>query len=402
MTGTGDDPGVWRDLVGQDELVSRLRESVRAAGEVRRSGDAADASDTAGMTHAWLFTGPPGSGRSNAARAFAAALLCPTGGCGECLSCRTALVGSHADVTLVATEQSVITVAAARETVRQAALAPAGARWHVMIVEDADRLHERAADALLKSIEEPPPRTVWLLCAPTTEDVAPTIRSRCRSLVLRTPPTAEVAAYLVGREGVAEAVAMFAARASQGHIGRARALAVDESVRNRRREVLRVPGQLSTLGSCMTSAANLVDAATEEAQQRIHALDGREASDLELAYGGGTRGVRPSGYPAAQKELERNQKQRARRVVRDSVDRSLLDLASFYRDVLCVQLGSVSELINDELRHEVATMARGTTGETSTGRLDAIFAARDALDGEVAPILALESLMISLRGVPDE
>jgi DNA polymerase-3 subunit delta' len=386
---------VWRDLVGQSELVRQLEDAVRGA-ERARQGE-----QTSSMTHAWLFTGPPGSGRSNAARAFAAALLCERGGCGECLSCRTALSGSHADVTMVVTEQTVITVGVARETVRQAALSPAGSRWQVMIVEDADRLHERAADALLKSIEEPPPRTVWLLCAPTVEDVAPTIRSRCRALVLRTPPIADVAAHLVERDGVSESVAMFAARASQGHIGRARALALDDTARNRRREVMRVPAQLSDLGSCMTAAANLVDAAAEDAQPRSRALDDREAADLDLAYGAGTRGVKPTGLAAAHKELDRSQKQRARRFVRDSIDRSLLDLASFYRDVVALQLGSTSDLINEELRHEVATMAQETTGEMSVRRLDAIFAARVALEGEVAPVLALESLMISLRGAFD-
>jgi DNA polymerase-3 subunit delta' len=386
---------VWRDLVGQSELVRQLEEAVQGAERARRG------EQTSSMTHAWLFTGPPGSGRSNAARAFAAALLCERGGCGECLSCRTALSGAHADVTMVVTEQTVITVGVARETVRQAALSPAGSRWQVMIVEDADRLHERAADALLKSIEEPPPRTVWLLCAPTVEDVAPTIRSRCRPLVLRTPPIADVAAHLVERDGVSESVAIFAARASQGHIGRARALALDETARNRRREVMRVPAQLSDLGSCMTAAANLVDAAAEDAQPRSRSLDDREAADLDLAYGAGTRGVKPTGLAAAHKELDRNQKQRARRFVRDSIDRSLLDLASFYRDVVALQLGSTSDLINEELRREVATMAQETTGEMSVRRLDAIFAARVALEGEVAPVLALESLMISLRGALD-
>jgi DNA polymerase III subunit delta' len=386
---------VWRDLVGQAELVHQLEDAVHGA-ERARQGE-----QTSSMTHAWLFTGPPGSGRSNAARAFAAALLCQRGGCGECLSCRTALSGAHADVTMVVTEQTVITVGVARETVRQAALSPAGSRWQVMIVEDADRLHERAADALLKSIEEPPPRTVWLLCAPTVEDVAPTIRSRCRPLVLKTPPIADVAAHLVERDGVSESVATFAARASQGHIGRARALALDATARNRRREVMRLPAQLSDLGSCMTAAANLVDAAAEDAQPRSRALDDREAADLDLAYGAGTRGVKPTGLAAAHKELDRNQKQRARRFVRDSIDRSLLDLASFYRDVVALQLGSTSDLVNEELRQEVATVAQETTGEMSVRRLDAIFAARVALEGEVAPVLALESLMISLRGALD-
>ncbi|MEJ7743857.1 MAG: DNA polymerase III subunit delta' [Nocardioidaceae bacterium] len=238
--------------------------------------DALAGRTAAGMTHAWLFTGPPGSGRSNAARAFAAALLCELDGCGRCLACRTALAGSHADVTRVVTDQAVIRVDAVRELVRKASLAPAGDSWQLLIVEDADRLTDSAADALLKSIEEPPPRTVWLLCAPTVEDVVSTLRSRCRSVVLRTPPTAAVVHHLVTRYDVPDAVATFAARASQGHIGRARALARDEAVRNRRREVLRMPSQLSDLGSCMTCAANLVDAATEEApaSQRLAGCQG--------------------------------------------------------------------------------------------------------------------------------
>ncbi len=302
---------VWDDLVGQADVIDSLQASVTAA-------DAALHGElTAGMTHAWLFTGPPGSGRSNAARAFAAALLCDQGGCGSCLACRTALAGSHADVTRVVTDQPVIRVDAVRELVRHAALAPAGNRWQLMIVEDADRLTDSAADALLKSIEEPPPRTVWLLCAPTVEDVAPTIRSRCRSLVLRTPPTAAVAAYLTERDKVPAPVAAFAARASQGHIGRARALALNEASRNRRREVLRVPGQLKDLGSCLTCAANLMEAATEEAQPRVEALDAEELRDLETVYGAGTRGVKSTGFAAAAKELQKNQKQRAKRFVRE-------------------------------------------------------------------------------------
>jgi DNA polymerase III subunit delta' len=383
---------VWDDLVGQPEVTDVLKASVAAARNSLRG------AHSAGMTSAWLFTGPPGSGRSNAARAFAAALLCDEGGCGVCGSCRSALAGSSADVTSIVTESAQLRVDPIREYVRQAALAPSGSRWQLMIVEDADRLNDRAADALLKSIEEPPPRTVWLLCAPTVEDVAPTIRSRCRSVVLRTPSTAAVADHLTRRDGVATPLATFAARAAQGHIGRARALALDEAVRNRRREVLRVPRQLRDLGSCMTCAANLVDAATEEAQPRIQALDAKELHDLEMAFGAGTRGVSTAGLAAAVKELQRNQKQRAKRIVRDTLDRSLLDLASYYRDVLVLQVGSPGELVNEELRDDVAATARNTTGETSTSRIEDIFATREALEGELAPLLAVESLMISLRG----
>jgi len=385
---------VWDDLIGQEELVGQLQDSVRAAGEALAGGR------TSGMTHAWLFTGPPGSGRSNAARAFAAALQCEHGGCGDCLACRTALAGSHADVTRVVTDQSVIRVDAIRELVRQAALTPAGRRWQILIIEDADRLTDQAADALLKSVEEPPPRTVWLLCAPTVEDVVATIRSRCRPLVLRTPSAASVAAYLGRRDGIDEPLAVFAARASQGHIGRARALARDEATRNRRREALRIPSQLVDLGSCMTIAQNLVDAANEEAVPRTAELDAKELADLEMAYGAGTKGVRSTGFAAAQRDLQRDQKQRSKRFVRDAIDRALLDLASYYRDVAALQLGAQTALINEEQRDEIATMARSTSGETSVERLTAIFATREALEGEVAPVLALESLMISLRGAP--
>lgn len=384
---------VFDDQVGQEVLVADLRAAVAGAATVLAGGS------SSAMTHAWIFTGPPGSGRSNAARAFAAALLCERGGCGECLACRTALAGSHADVTVVISDQSQIKVDPMRELVRQAALAPSGRRWQIFVIEDADRLNDKAADALLKSIEEPPPRTVWLLCAPTVEDVLPTIRSRCRTKVLRTPPPEAVTAYLMQRDGVSEPLAAYAARASQGHIGRARALALQEPTRNRRRDVLRIPSQLLDLGSCMTCAANLLAAATAEGEPRAAALDAKEVADLEAVYGADTRGARGStGFAAALKELQRNQKQRVKRFVRDALDRSLLDLASFYRDVMAIQLGAGRQLINEEQRADLQTIARRTTGEVSTARLSAIFATREALEGEVAPALALESLMISLAG----
>src|SRR5471030_503444 len=170
---------VWGDLVGQDRAVEVLAAAARSSESALR-GEAAE-----GMTHAWLFTGPPGSGRSNAARAFAAALQCPRGGCGDCDACHTALGGTHADVDIVNTSTLSISVKVTRALVMRAAHHPAGGRWQVMIIEDADRLTDEAANALLKAIEEPTPRTVWLLCAPSLEDVLPTVRSRCRHVPLR-------------------------------------------------------------------------------------------------------------------------------------------------------------------------------------------------------------------------
>ena len=207
---------VWADLVGQQRVVDVLRRAVAGGPHA--------------MSHAWLITGPPGSGRSNAARSFAAALQCENGGCGTCNTSRTALSGAHPDVTLVRTEQLSIGVDEVRELVRRAAMSPTLGRYQVLVVEDADRVTERGADALLKSIEEPAPRTVWLLCAPTPDDVVVTIRSRCRAVHLSTPSNAAVAELLVRRDGVPSELAAFAARVAQGHIGRARMLARHEQI----------------------------------------------------------------------------------------------------------------------------------------------------------------------------
>src|SRR6266581_3062186 len=212
--------GVFDDLVGQEPVVGELRNAAAAAAAVLRG------EPNAGMTHAWLFTGPPGRGRSVAARAFAAALLCPDGGCGQCPSCHQVRAGTHADLLLVRPDGLSYGVRQTRNLVLRAAGAPSGGRWQVVLFEDADRATEQAANALLKAIEEPPPRTVWLLCAPSAEELTPTIRSRCRLVTLRTPPTAAVAEILE-REGVDRDSALAAARASLGHIGRARRLATD-------------------------------------------------------------------------------------------------------------------------------------------------------------------------------
>ena len=274
---------VWDGLVGQRPAIAALQTA--AAGQ--------------GMSHAWLFTGPPGSGRSNAAIAFAAALQCEDAGCGACHACHTVLAGTHADVTLVRTQKLSIGVDEVRDLVRRSALAPVGRRWQILIVEDADRLTEQACNALLKAIEEPTDRTVWMLCAPTVEDVLPTIRSRCRLVTLSTPPTDEVAGFLVRSDGVDAGLASYAARASQGHIGRARALARDEGTRNRRREVVEIPARLTSLGACMNAAQNLGDVTKEEADLITGELDAREKSDLDASYGVVERGRRPREYAPA-------------------------------------------------------------------------------------------------------
>jgi DNA polymerase III subunit delta' len=384
---------VWDDLVGQEPAVQVLRRAVAGA-EAKLEGK--DSAATAGMTHAWLITGPPGSGRSNAGRAFAAALQCGQEGCGECNQCRTALSGAHPDVSLVRTELLSIGVDETRKLVLRAALSPAQGRWQVMVVEDADRLTERAADALLKSVEEPAQRTIWVLCAPTVEDVVPTIRSRCRLLVLRTPPVAAVADMLARREGVDPELAAFAARAAQGHIGRARALARDEQVRDRRRKVLDVPFELRDIGACLRAAQQLVDAAKEESKASVAEVDQRERAELEQALGMGTKGAKPRETATALKELEDQQKARAKRWERDVLDRSLVDLTALYRDVLVMQTRAGAELVNAELRSRIEQLAGRTSPEQTIRRIDALTGCREAIDGNVAPLLAFEAMAIAL------
>ncbi len=372
---------VWDGLVGQRPVVQQLQRAV--AGE---------------MTHAWLFTGPPGSGRSNTAIAFAAALQCEQGGCGECASCHQVSVGSHADVSVTRTEKLSIGVDEVRELVRSSALAPVGRRWQVMVVEDADRLTDQAANALLKAIEEPTERTVWLLCAPTVEDVLPTIRSRTRLVVLSTPSVADVSDFLVRSEGLPVETASYAARASQGHIGRARALARDEDTRRRRREVVAIPGRLTSLGACIAAAADLTEVAKEEADSLTTTHDQREKDDLDRAYGVVERGRRPREYAPALRDLEKSQKTRAKRRHLDVIDRGLMDLVSVYRDVLALQLGTSAELVNEELRGDVVALANASTPEDNLRRIEAVFEAREQmLEFNVPPLLALESMMVALQ-----
>jgi len=383
--------GVWADVVGQERTVETLTRAAQAAA-ARLAGGPGE-----GMTHAWLLTGPPGSGRSTAARAFAAALQCPAQGCGRCEVCRAVLAGTHADVQVVNTRKLSIGVDDARELVSRAARRPSRGRWQVMVVEDADRLTDQAGNALLKAIEEPTPHTVWLLCAPAVDDVLPTVRSRCRHLSLRTPASAAVADVLVRRDGVDPAMAAFAARAAQGHIGRARRLATDEQARLRRHDVMRLPQSLDDLSAALDAAAEVVQAATEEANETEGVLAVSETDGMRRALGVGPGSRQPTGAAAQLKELETDQKKRATRAKRDSIDRALVDLAGFYRDVLVVQTGAGVDLVNDEMRETVTSVARSSSSETTVRRIDAVLRAREAIEVNVAPLLAVEAMTVALR-----
>lgn len=380
---------VWERVTGQPAVVAELQGAV---------------ADPTAMTHAWLFTGPPGSGRSVAARAFAAALQCPDGGDGTCHACRTVLAGTHADVQTIVPEGLSIGVAEVRELVRIAGRAPSQGRWQVVLVEDADRMTEQASNTVLKMLEEPPARTVFLLCAPSLhpDDVPVTIRSRCRVVGLRQPPVDAVADVLVQRDGVDPALAAWSAAAAGGHVGRARHLARDEDARLARKAVLDVPVSLVSLAACLNAADDLVGAAKDESDKASAELDGAETEAVKQSLGVGARGpgVAAASRGAGQlKELEKRQKSRATRLGRDSLDRALVDLAALYRDALVIATsggGDVS-LAHPDRRADAEELARRIGPEGALRRIDAVLECRTALEQNVKPQIAVEALTVALR-----
>ena len=388
--------GVFSGLIGQEAAVAVLRE---AAGSARATTAAGDGEGARAMSHAWLITGPPGSGRSVAATAFAAALQC-TGepvGCGQCPGCRTTLAKTNADVVFVATETSIITVDTARSLVQQAQSSPSQGKWRVLVVEDADRLGESGANALLKAIEEPPAHTVWLLCAPSPEDMIATIRSRCRHLGLRIPRAGAVADLLVD-EGVADPeTALEAARAAQSHIGLARALARDPQMRQRRREIITAPARVRSIGEAVIAAGRLLETARAQADAQVGERNAREKSELlrQLGMDEGERATKQSR--ALLRQLEEDQKRRAKRALTDALDRALVDLLAIYRDVLMVQLDSGQELINTDLSDLVHGIAADSSPAQTMARIDHIEQARRRLIANGNVLLVLEAMVVSLR-----
>lgn len=368
----------WRDVLGQHDAVQVLQHA---------------ASDPAAMTHAWLITGPPGSGRSNLAYAFAAALIADPG---DTAAMAQVIARSHPDVTALRTEQVVIRIDEARKLVERASFAPSVGRYRVIVVEDADRMSERTSNVLLKALEEPPERTVWVLCAPSEADLLPTIRSRVRVVRLREPRLEDVAALVARRCNVDLVVAEQAARHAQRHIGMARRLAVDESARERRDRTLRDALLVRGVSDAVEVASRIVQAATDDAAALTAERDRGERESLLRTVGLADGAAIPPAVRAQLTSLAEEQKRRATRSLRDGIDRVLTDLQSLFRDLLMVQFGRDGDLVNRELAHLLRERASEWSRSHTLAVLDDLSRTRRNLERNVAPALALESLLITI------
>jgi DNA polymerase-3 subunit delta' len=394
--------GVFSRLVGQQAVEAELVAAARAA-----RGEAAHTDEITGtMTHAWLITGPPGSGRSVAALCFAAALQCSSPGvpgCGDCRACTTTMAGTHADVRRIIPEGLSIGVDEMRAIVQIASRRPGTGRWQIVLIEDADRLTEGAANALLKVVEEPPPSTVFLLCAPSVdpEDIAITLRSRCRHVALVTPSVDAIAGMLIDSDGLVEDVAQWAASVSGGHVGRARRLATDGAARERRKRALGLARDAATPSRAYAAAEELVKTAEDEALALTVDRNEAETEELRTALGAGGTGKGTGGSlrgaAGALNALERRQKSRKTRASRDSLDRALLDLATYFRDALLVSSGAGDLQHNHpDMKDEVAKLAAHASPGKLLRCIEAVLECREALAVNVKPKFAVDAMVATV------
>lgn len=393
---------IFRELVGQNTAVK----------ELQRAADAARAVDEGvsrqAMSQAWLFTGPPGSGRSLAALTLAGALLCtgPVAGCGECAECKAVLSHNHPDVSIVTTDLVTITADEVRQYVAQSYVMPTSGKWRVFIIEDADRMLTRTTNVLLKAIEEPGARTVWMLCTAAAADVLPTIRSRCRNINLVTPSVDVVAQLLVEREGVDPKAAHVAAQAAQSHIGLARALALDPEAASIRTKTLSALVKMRGVGDATVAAAMLADV---EGMKGNASKGGKKKSSDDEAKAAAEEAKRmealgldpnakvPASVRSQIRESADAAKRRETRAARDVLDREMIYMMSFYRDVLACQMGADVDLINVDYEQGIADIAAKTTLRKTLARMDAITEGRERLRANVAPQLVLEGVLVALR-----
>ena len=376
-------PKVFRDVVSQPEAVSAL------LGEISREGK--------DIHHAWLFTGPPGSGRSQLALAFAAALLCSEGGCGTCNSCQMIQTRNHPDVQVLNTERVLISVDEVTEFIEKSIQMPAIGRFRIMVIEDADRMSERTSNLLLKSLEEPPKGTIWMICAPSEADLLPTIRSRVRRVQLKVPTVDAVAQLLVEKYGIAFDLAQSSAAQAQSHVGMARRLATNSGARERRTQALKAVLSITDIPSAMYVSETLAKLAESDGAQLTAEQDDAERKELLISLGVSEESKLNPSSRAAIRRLEEAQKKRATRSKRDGLDRVLIDLMGLYRDVLTIQLGTGGALINADLVQEITKLANESTQAQSIHNIEQIEKVRYRMDRNVKDNYLLDSLAVGFR-----
>lgn len=380
----------WAEVVGQEAAVSVLKEAAAAA----RSGEQSRA-----MTHAWLITGPPGSGRSVAARAFVAALQCthPSEvGCGECDGCRHVWAKTHPDVTDFATEKSIISIEEVRGFMHSAQTSPSVGKWRVILLEDADRMVERTSNLLLKAIEEPPLRTVWVLCAPSPEDLITTIRSRCRQVSLRVPPVKDVAELLMRKHGVAWEEAYKAASLAQSHIGVANRLIAEEGRLEQRQKQLTDILEVDSIGEAVFYVEEMLKENKQQVDSELATRNANEEAELRRVLGLRDTEKAPPAVRSQLTQLQEEQKRRAVRAVKDPLDQLLVNLLSFFRDVLIMQAGMNQPPINQGYTDLLVSVATGSTLQDTYRKVNAIELARKRLQSNTSVNLVFEALVVEL------
>jgi len=394
--------GVFTRLVGQSAAEAEL-----VAAAVAARGDSAHgAVNPAAMTHAWLITGPPGSGRSVAALCFAAALQCTSDGvpgCGNCRACTTTMAGTHADVRRVIPEGLSIGVEEMRAIVATASRRPSTGSWQVVVIEDADRLTEGAGNVLLKVVEEPPPSTVFLLCAPSVDpdDISVTLRSRWRPEPLETPSVAAIARVLMDTDGLTETDALVAASVSGGHVGRARRLATDPEARDRRMRALGVARAAAMPKRAYAAVDELVAAAEAESRALTVGRDEAESDELLTALGAGGTGKGTAGATrgtaGAIKDLERRQKSRQTRASRDALDRALIDLATYLRDAMMAAGGAGGVTASHpDMTTDASRLAAHASPDRLLRCIEAVLTCRTALAMNVKPKFAVGAMVATM------
>ncbi len=379
---------VWDSLVGQQPVIDMLSRIAQG--------------DPGQITQSWLICGPPGSGRSNMARAFAAALESPDHGMNDepTRVTQQVLAGTHPDVTVLTTNKVTIGIDQVREIITTSEQMPATAPWRIIIIEDVDRMLERTTNVLLKEIEEPAEHCIWLLCAPSAQDVLPTIRSRTRIVNLAVPSTSAVAEFLTSTTNVEPKIAQRAARLAEGHIGIAKLYATDKQVMTDRDELVVGVLNLARASDAVLLAGNLIDNA--KAQAEVDAS--RTAADQEAEFrriNGLEPGERiPPKLRGAFNQIAKKDdlKRLTTRRTRDVLDRALNSIASIYRDVAVLQNNAEDSvgLINLENRSAITELSVRLNRAGAVARLDEVAHTRKRLAGNGNPLLVFESLFCAL------